>query len=266
MLSNGDNASVIDFLETPARQASVVEETAHRPWPLPAAPWMQAQTWEELCFLHWRVDEAALRALVPAGLELETFDGAAWLGITPLRLTGFRLRGTPPLPRLSSFPELNVRTYVARDGKPGIWFFSLDTPSRFAVEAARRLYRLPFRQARLTLERRGGFLQVDSSRDGAVLSGRYRPAGEVAPPAPGSLEHFLAERYCLYAAGSGGELYRVEIHHPPWPLQPAEAELELNTMPPPGTRLPDEPPLAHFSARQDVVVWSPDRLPDRLPD
>ena len=248
--------SVADYLATPARQASVVGETEHRPWPLPDRPWVQAQTWEALCFLHWPVDPEALRPLVPAPLQLETFAGSAWLGITPFRLSGLRLRGLPPLPLASSFPELNVRTYVEHGGKAGIWFFSLDAGSRAAVESARRLYRLPYRHARMAIERSGGWVRFDSARAGGVFSGRYRPAGERFTAEPGTLEHFLAERYCLYAHDRDG-LRRAEIHHPPWPLQPAEAELELNTMAP--VTLPDESPLAHFAERQDVVVWGLDQ-------
>lgn len=251
-----------DFLSTPMRQASVVEESEHRPWALPPGPWTWAQTWEDLGFLHWRVDEQALRGLVPAGVELETFDGAAWLGITPFRLTGFRLRGTPPLPFVSSFPELNVRTYVTRDDKPGIWFFSLDAGGRVAAEAGRSLYKLPYFDARMAVDRRAGWVHYDSSRPGAVFSARYRGDGDFVRAEPGSLEWFLTERYCLYAAGAGGELYRAEIHHLPWSLQAAEAEVELNTMAPSGIELPDEPPLAHFAARQDAVLWGLDRLTD----
>jgi uncharacterized protein YqjF (DUF2071 family) len=248
-----------DFLETPSRQARVVEEVEHRPWPLPDAPWSNAQTWHEIAFLHWRVDEAALRPLVPDGLEIDMHDGSAWLGVVPFRLGGLRLRGVPPVPLLSSFPELNVRTCVTRAGRPGVWFFSLDAGSRFAVEAARRLYRLPYRLARMSVERRGGWVHYDSARPGAVFSGRYRGVGETFHARPGSLEHFLTERYCLYTAG-GGELYRADIHHAPWPLQPGEAGIELNTMAPAGVELPDEEPLVHFAPRIDVVVWGLERL------
>ena len=248
-----------DYLSTPARQARVTEETEHRPWPLPDEPWTNAQTWEHLAFLHWRVDEQALRGLVPIGLELDTHGGSAWLGVTPFRLTGFRVRGTPPLPVVSSFPELNVRTYVSRDWRAGIWFFSLDCASTLAVEGAKRLYRLPYRRARMSIERRGDFVRYESARDGAVFSARYRPTGEPFVAMPGSLEHFLTERYCLYAA-DGSTLYRADIHHPPWPLQTGEAAIELNTMPPAGVELPDERPLVHYAARQDVVVWHPERL------
>ena len=249
-----------DFLTTPSRQAAVVDTLAHRPWPLPDGPWLNAQTWEELAFLHWRVDEAGLRPLVPAGLELETHDGSAWLGITPFRLTGFRARGVPPLPVVSQFPELNVRTYVTDGEKPGIWFFSLDCGSRLAVEGARRLYRLPYRHARMSVARRHGHVHYDSAREGAAFSARYRGVGDFFHAEPGSLEHFLTERYCLYSAGDDSTLHRAQIHHPPWPLQAGEAVVELNTMAPAGVALPDEDPLVHYAVRQDVVVWPLERV------
>jgi uncharacterized protein YqjF (DUF2071 family) len=248
-----------DFLTLPARQAAVVEVVDHRPWPLPRGGWSNAQTWLDLAFLHWRVDAAQLRPLVPDSLELDTHDGAAWLGVAAFRLTGFRLRGLPPLPLVSEFPELNVRTYVTRDGRPGIWFFSLDAASRPAVEAARRVYRLPYHHARMSVDRRGGEVRYDSSRDGKVFSARYRGVGELFHAEPGTLEWFLTERYCLYAE-DGGTLYRADIHHPPWPLQSGEAAVELNTMAPAGVELPDEPPLVHFAGRQDVVVWPLERV------
>jgi hypothetical protein len=240
-----------EYVETPARQAATLDVRAHRPWPVPDGSWLQAQTWERLCFLHWRVPRAALRELVPERLEVETFDGSAWLGITPFRITGLRVRGLLPLPRLSSFLELNVRTYVSRGEKPGIWFFTLDAESRFFAEAAKRLYRLPYHHARMSWWLRGDEVEYRSERTGARFAAEYAPAGEVAPPEQGTLEHFLTERYCLYTEHKG-ELYRAEIHHPPWPLQEAEAELEENSMAP--VEL-DGKPVAHYSARQDVVIW-----------
>jgi uncharacterized protein YqjF (DUF2071 family) len=254
---------LLDFLATPARQAAVMEETSHRPWLMPNTRWVLAQTWDDLLFVHWRVPTEMLRPLVPEELSLDEHDGSAWLGITPFVLSSFRLRGTVPLPLLSTFPELNVRTYVTAEDKPGIWFFSLDTSSRGAVEGARRLYKLPYFLARMSLSFHGDRIEYSSSRRDAlrrpfVFSGRYRPKGEPAPPAPGSLEHFLTERYCLYARDRAS-LYRAEIHHPPWPLQGAVAEIELNTMPPDGVELPEEAPLTHFARRQDVVVWPLER-------
>jgi uncharacterized protein YqjF (DUF2071 family) len=249
--------SALDFLRAPARQASAVSETTHRPWPLPSGPWTLAQSWEDLLFAHWRVDAEQLRKLVPPELELEEHDGSAWFGITPFVLTGFRLRGTFPLPRVSTFPELNVRTYVTADGKPGIWFFSLDAASLVAVEAARRAYKLPYFHARMQVDRRGGTIGYSSARRDAArpftFEARYSGEDEPAVPSPGSLEHFLTERYCLYAQDEEG-VRRAEIHHAPWCLSPAEVTIDLNTMPPDGIDVEREP-LCHLAARQDVLIW-----------
>jgi uncharacterized protein len=253
---------VSELLETAQRQAAVTADTAHRPWPLPERPWAMAQTWADLLFVHWPVDAEQLRPHVPDGLELDLRDGQAWLGVTPFRLEGLRLRGTVPLPYVSRFLEINVRTYVTRNGRPGIWFLSLDATSQGAVEVARRAYRLPYHHMRASYEERGLFLRWHSSRTDAarptVFEAAWRAVDAPAPAAPGSLAAFLAERYCLYAAGADG-LYRAEIHHPPWPLQAAELELDLTTMTPDGIDLPADAPLAHFSARQDVVLWRLER-------
>ena len=258
--------SSLEFLAAPARQRAGLEQVEHRPWPLPQRSWTNGQTWDDLLFAHWRVDAAALRKLVPAELELDEHDGSAWLGITPFLLTGFRLRGTLALPLVSTFPELNVRTYVTVEDKPGIWFFSLDTSSRLAVEAARATYKLPYFHARTVYERRGGRVEfTNARRDGGrpfVFEATYRAGdGEIFEPQPGSLEHFLTERYCLYALDEDG-LFRAEIHHPPWEIQPAEAAVELNTMPPDGLELEGEA-LFHLAERQDVVVWPLEEVPAR---
>jgi len=213
-----------------------------------------AQTWDHLLFAHWRVDAEALRRHVPKGLDVEEHDGTAWLGVTPFVVTGLRVRGTFPLPLVSSFREVNVRTYVTDGEKPGIWFFSLDASSALAVAAARRLYKLPYFPADITVERRRGRIHYECVRDErTAFSGAYTSAGEVFEARPESLEHFLSERYCLYAAGDG-TLHRAEIHHPPWPLQVADATIDLNTMAPEDVLLEDDP-LVHYSARQDVLIW-----------
>jgi len=244
---------VRELLSTPARQASALSFTEHRPWPLPSAAWVMGQTWDDLLFIHHRVPVEELRPLVPEGLEIDEHSGSGWLGVTPFVVTGLRARGLLPLPFASSFRELNVRTYVTRDGKPGIWFFSLDASSQLAVEAARRLYRLPYFRAQISIRRRGDELLYDCSRDaGKAFSATYGPDGAVFNADPGSLEHFLTERYCLYAEHES-RICRAEIHHAPWPLQPAHARIDLNTMPP--VKMADDAPLLHFSARQDVVIW-----------
>jgi uncharacterized protein YqjF (DUF2071 family) len=252
--------------------------TGHRPWPPPPRPWAHAQTWHRLLFAHWPLPPAALRAVVPAALPLDTFDGQAWLGIVPFSLTGLRLRGLPPLPALSAFPELNVRTYVTLGGKPGVYFFSLDAANPLAVAGA-RLLRLPYCFAAMAVRPSrppGGageaWVHYASRRlipgppgsPGAVLRARYRPVGPPAPAPRGTLDHWLTERYCLYTVGRHGRVHRLEIHHPPWPLRPAEADLAVNTLTAPlGLALPDRPPLLHYAHRQDVIGWLPTAVPPR---
>jgi uncharacterized protein YqjF (DUF2071 family) len=250
---------ISELLQTPVRQASSLEEIEHRPWPLPDRAWVLGETLDDQLFAHWRVSAAALRERAPAEFDIDEHDGSAWLGVTPFTVTGLRARGMLPLPIVSSFHQLNVRTYVTRDGKPGIWFLSLDASSQVVVEAARRLYRLPFFRATIAVRRRGERIFCDSARDdGRAFSCSYEPSGPQFTAQPGSLEHFLTERYCLYS-GNGGRLSRAEIHHRPWPLRPAEAAIQLNTMPPDWLRLEDEP-VFHYSARQDVLIWALERV------
>jgi uncharacterized protein len=254
----GTRPSGFDSIDTAARQAAALAETGHRPWPLPGRPWLTAQTWQDVLFAHWEVDGDELAALLPDGVTLDRFQGRAYIGMTPFRVDGVRLRGTLPLPGLSSFLELNVRTYVRAGGKPGIWFFSLDASSRLAVEAARRLYRLPYHRATVSAGGRGGWIDYASARIGAerpyVFEARYRGVGAPSRPRTGTLEAFLVERYCLYAA-DGGRLYRADLHHAPWRLRPAEGRIDLSTMAPDGVSLPAGKPLLHRGAGQDVVVW-----------
>jgi uncharacterized protein YqjF (DUF2071 family) len=244
----------------PVAQGRVVTETAHRPWSLPSQPWTMAQTWGDLLFAHWPVPERAMRRLVPEPFAIDIFDGTAWLAITPFDVSGLRLRGTPPLPRLSRFPELNVRTYTTFCGKPGIWFFSLDAGSGAAVAGARRTYRLPYHRADMTIARgeesiRYRSLRTSSTYRRAELDVEYAPAGAARPAAAGTLEHWLAERYCLYTLDERQRVMRAEIHHPPWLLQPATATFKANTMAPEGIDLHAQEPLLHFAGRQDVVIW-----------
>ena len=227
-----------------------------------------AQTWENLLFAHWRVPAEALRDVVPAAIPIDTFDGSAWVAVTPFRVGALRLRGTPHVPWLASFPETNVRTYATVEDRPGIYFFSLDAANRLAVLAARRSYRLPYFHARMSIDKVGEAIEYRSERrsdDGppAALHLRYRPRGRPERAEPGSLEHFLTERYCLYTLDSEGRVQRGDIHHPPWPLQAAEAEWEHNSMTAGlDLDLPGEP-LLHFASRQDVVFWPIRPVADR---
>jgi uncharacterized protein len=235
---------------------------AHRPWPVPTRPWALAMQWHGLLFMHWPVQPAVLRPLIPPPLQIDTFDGAAWIGVVPFHITGFRPHYVPALPWVSAFPELNVRTYVTLEGKPGIWFFSLDAANPLAVRGARVAFHLPYYDARMVFARDDGRVRYTSRRTHrgappAEFAAQYRPTGPVVQAPDGSIDRWLTERYCLYAANRRGAVWRGEIHHARWPLQPAEAEIERNTMTDPlRLVLPARPPLLHFAERQDVVAWT----------
>jgi uncharacterized protein len=239
----------------------ILREASHRPWPMPRSPWVMTQTWHDLLFAHWPTDRKLLASKIPAAVELDLFDGEGWLGVVPFRMTNVAPRLAPALPWLSAFPELNVRTYVRVDDRPGVYFFSLDATNPLAVIAARALFRLPYYTAAMTLQPQGDAIRYTSRRTSrraprAELVATYRPTGPASPPRHGSLEYFLTERYCLYTVDRNGRALRVDIHHPPWPLQPAQAEFTVNTMAA-ATNIPvsAEPPLLHFSKRQDMVAW-----------
>ncbi|MFL6032451.1 MAG: YqjF family protein [Rubrobacteraceae bacterium] len=248
------------------RPKMVLSRTEHRPYPMPAGPWVLFMSWHDLLFMHWPVHEEALRSLIPPALHLDTFGGSAWLSVTPFRMTGVRPRFLPSVPPLSNFPELNVRTYVTAGGKPGIWFFSLDAGNPVAVRLARATFHLPYLDAEMSCAVVGDEVHYRSVRTrggtpGAELAARYRPVGEPSESRPGTLENFLTERYCLYAADGRDNVYRGDIHHHPWPLQPAEAEVEKLTMTEQiGVALPETGPVLHFSERLDVLAWSPRRI------
>jgi uncharacterized protein YqjF (DUF2071 family) len=259
MSSNVTDA--LDLLSSPLLHERVTRIADHRPWPMPGGSWVMAQTWTDLLFAHWSADPATLDGLVPPQLPLDTFDGRAWIGVTPFGVRNTRLRPTLPVPFVSAFGEINVRTYVTIGGKPGIFFFSLDATSSLAVAVARRAYRLPYFHAHMSIGRDGRTVSFTSMRTSpeapapAAFQARYRPVGAAFTASPGTLEHWLTERYCLYTLDDEQRVLRGDIHHPPWPLQAAEADIDLNTM---ATELAielDDDPLLHYASRQDVVFW-----------
>lgn len=220
------------------------------------------QTWHDVLFAHWPIPVEQLRPLVPPQLLLDEFAGQAWVGVVPFRMSGVRGRFLPPIPGFSNFPEINVRTYVTLDEKPGVYFFSLDAASLTAVWGARASYRLPYFHARMSCEKpRLGSEEIcyrserlHRPRPGAFRA-RYSPAGPVELRRSGSLEHWLSERYCLYTVARD-VVYRGDIHHEPWPLQNAEADIAENSMTViSGIELPPTPPVLHFVRKLRVLIW-----------
>jgi uncharacterized protein len=237
----------------------------YRPYPAPTAKPVMYQCWHDLLFMHWPVSLERLRPHIPTSLEIDTFEGRAWLAVVPFRMSNIHPRGLFPVPWLSAFPELNVRTYVIRDGKPGVWFFSLEAANPVAVSLARNWFKLPYFNARMNCSEDGQGIIYSSHRThrnapSCDFVGTYKPTSDIAIPKPGTLEYFLTARYCLYTADKSGRVYRGEIDHEPWPLQVADARVDMNTMTNPiDVKLSGEP-LLHFSKRLDVKVWGLEQL------
>jgi uncharacterized protein len=227
------------------------------------------QRWRELLFLHWSVPPEDLRPLVPPQLDLDLFEGTAYVGLVLFTMTGVRPVGLPPVPGLSSFHETNVRTYVHHAGRdPGVWFFSLDAANRVAVTLARRWYHLPYYYARMFLGREtpahpeqprsilyAGVRHRAEARSASYLV-RANAIGSIQPAQPDTLAHFLIERYILYALAND-RLYQGRVHHRTYPLQAAEVlTLDESLFAAAGIGRPSAVPLVHFAHGVDVKVYA----------
>ncbi|MBB5055927.1 hypothetical protein HDF16_000596 [Granulicella aggregans] len=258
-------------MDAEQRPTGTLDETAHRPFPLPDRAWTMTQNWNDLLFAHWPIAPATIAALIPPGLDLDTFDDFAWVGVVPFWMDGIRHRipgragRDLAIPMVETFPELNLRTYVRSrlTGRAGVFFFSLDAASLLAVIGARTIFHLPYYFANMVRETAAdGTVRYKSRRlltSGdvsfqATYRGLGRPADAI-PSQPGTLEHFLTERYCLFTSFRGRILVG-NIHHKPWPLEAAEAEIRTNRIAPAhGLVLPSRPPVLHFSRRLQVYIW-----------
>lgn len=240
--------------------AEILQAVSHRDYPIPKGPWVMSQLWLELLFAHWPIQPDVLRALIPPIFEIDTFEREAWVGVVPFRMRGVHPRGFPSVQGLSHFPELNVRTYVTNRGKPGVYFFSLDAGNPIAVAIARSVFHLPYFNATMKCEKRGGIVHYSSHRTHhnapvADYVAHYRPIAPVEYAPQGTIAHWLTERYSLYTSFRN-QLYRGEIHHKQWPLQAAELEIEQDTMAlSHKIHLPDTAPLLHYSEQQEVLIW-----------
>jgi hypothetical protein len=225
------------------------------------------QTWVDLLFIHWPIQPALLRSLIPQPFEIDTFDGVGWIGVVPFGMIDIHFRGLPPLPLFSNFLELNVRTYVRWRDKAGVYFFSLDAENFVAVEVARSQFSLPYFAAKMRKEKRNDAIDYSSERidrrgEKAIFEASYRPTSNVYVSQSGTLANWLTERYCFLAINHSSQPVVGEIHHRPWPLQNADAEIRQNTyIKALGLDLEtQERPVLHYSSRLETIEWSTSRL------
>ncbi|NHM32398.1 DUF2071 domain-containing protein [Neobacillus terrae] len=224
-----------------------------RSYPLPETPWIMTQTWENLLFIHWPVSAESLRNLIPEELELETYNGTAWIGIIPFQVNSQRVRKVPEIPLFNEYLELNVRTYIKHNGVKGIFFFSLDASHPLAVLGA-RILSLPYKNASMDFEKKEDKVHFESKRvlstdTPANFKAVYRPVSPPEESVPDSLEQFLYERYVLFTKGAY-EILRGDILHEPWEVSKASLEIQENSMSP--VELPSQEPLVHFCPSKTV--------------
>jgi len=240
--------------------------TSHSPRPLPSGRWRMTQRWNDLLFAHWPVPASAIAPLLPEALVPDEFQGSGWLGVVPFWLDRIKVRGMPSLPGVRSFPDLNLRTYVRDEytGTPGMYFFSLDANNLAAVALAHTFFHLPYHWAEMQLDQRSErefsfYSRRRFSRRPVIFKARYRglgPTRKLAENRSGTLERFLMERSCLFTRNRAGEPVKANLHHVPWPLEDAEAEIERNDLAQSiGIDLPDAAPVLHYSRRLAVYVW-----------
>lgn len=251
-------------LEQLMRQFQI--RTSFRPRPLPPGRWAAALRWNDLLFAHWPVPVAQMAALLPEGLDVDTFQGQAWLGVVPFWLERIKMRGMPAVPGVRRFPDLNVRTYV-RDrytGTPGIYSFSMDASNPFAALFARVYFQLPYHWAEMRMDQRSDREFAFYSRRRltvrpVIFQARYRglgPSERTTDVRAGTFEYFMTERSCLFGVNRQGQATRTNLHYIPWPLEEAEAEIERNDLAASiGIALPDIAPVLHYSRRLAVYVW-----------
>jgi hypothetical protein len=247
------------------------ESATHRPRPLPQGRWLMRQRWNDLLFVHWPVPVAAIAPLLPEGLQVDTFQGSAWLGVTPFWMDRMKIRGLPPIFGSRHFPEVSLRTYVRdlQTGTLGAWVFSVEASNLLAVAADCFLYRMPCHWAEMHLEQRTEReFSFDSCRrmsdKPVIFQARYRglgPTRKLAQTQAGSLESFLMERYCLYSRNRAGQPIRANLHHATWPLEEAEAQIGRNDLfAAAGIEMPEHEPVLHYSRRLTVYFWPAELL------
>lgn len=240
----------------------LMNDSFHRPWPFPSKKWIMRQTWSNLLFVHWPISSETLRPYIPPSLQIDTFDRHAWLGIVSFVMEGIYPRGMSSISPSPKFSEVNVRTYVQCNGKPGVYFMSLDVNDWLSYTIAKRWLRLPYHPAEISIQQEGQTFDCQSIRKGKTnppitFKGKYAPLSEVYFPKEGTLDHWLTERYCFFSTNNRGNIYCGEIHHCPWPLQHAESEICMNTLFSPfNVDLTKTKPISHFSKGVDSLIWN----------
>ncbi|MBS4202106.1 DUF2071 domain-containing protein [Bacillus sp. FJAT-49732] len=244
----------------------VLQETNHRPYPIPSKKWIMRQKWSNVFFMHWPIQPELLQPYIPSSIEVDTYDGFAWLGVIIFNIDGIYLRGFPPVSFRPAFPEINLRTYVKCDNKPGIYFLSLDVDDWTSYTLAKRWLNVPYHPAKISIQKNVDTFHYESLRMGSsntpiVCKGSFTPQSNIFHPNSDTIDHWLSERYCFFSNDQRSNMYCLDIHHHPWPLQKADAVIKKNDLFKPFSfHLEDEKPILHFSQGVEALIWNIKKL------
>lgn len=232
----------------------ILAQTEHRPWKIPEESWMYYQEWNHVLFLHWEVEPELIKELLPKGIELDLFQQKAWISLVPFTMQRIRPSFLPDFAPISNFHEVNLRTYVKRDGKSGVYFFQIESEKWISTCLAKKLSGLPYEKAQIKRKIKGEdqFYQLRNNAKGFRFSTHFKTKSRTTPKNP--LELWLTERYCLYVE-QGPHCYRYDIHHVEWQLDQVElTDLNANYNIA-DFSLSSAPNLCHYSPGVQVLAW-----------
>ena len=232
----------------------IFNSTDHRPWPLPKEQWVFRQTWSELAFIHWEIEEEELKKYIPPSIEIDKYEGKSYIGVVPFNMKGVTKRGYPAPKWISDFPEINVRTYVKYNNKPGVLFFSLDVPSQIAVWIGRIQFHLPYFKAKMLVKTQNDTTHYFHKRNNIEFEAVYTAKGRLKCE-KNSFENWATERYCLYSHNKAGDIFCADVHHEQWPLESVDIDIKKNTLLS-GLTVGKQHPTVLYSKSLDVAVYS----------
>ncbi|MBS4197060.1 YqjF family protein [Lederbergia citri] len=238
----------------------VLKITEHRPYPIPSKYWIMRQKWRDVLFMHLPIKPEKLQPYIPSAVEIDTFEDYAWLGVIVFKIDGIFPRGFPPVSIRPAFPEINLRTYVRCNDKPGIYFLSLDVDDWTSCSLAKRWLHVPYHPAKISFQKIEQSYHFESNRNHhipIICKGSYTPKSEIFYPENMTLDHWLTERYCFFSHNQKSNVYCLDIHHHPWPLQRAEATIHSNDLCRPfNFDFENETPIFHYSQGVDALIWN----------
>ena len=237
----------------------IILNTTHRTWALPAGKWAYYQEWNHVLFLHWKVSARELQTLLPAHLTLDLYEGTAWVSLVPFTMEKMRPNGMPAFTPISNFHEINVRTYVTAEGKPGVYFLNIEAQKYLSAYIARKTSGLPYEKS--VIKRAINHSQHTYTSTNQVKAFQLNAAFETGSPITHKppLNTWLTERYCLYL-GDNGQLYRYQIHHHPWELQEVQIKNLTTAYAIGNISLHTPPDLAHYSKGVQVIAWKREKV------